>query len=485
MKLFSAISALLLAGLFGFLLGHTHPSRSNGLQSSKKVLYWVDPMHPAYKSDHPGIAPDCAMKLEPVYADSIIAAIATSPQPMAGPGDSTRRWDIRVVTARRGSETGSLRLPGRVVADETRVFNINAGVDGFVKETHGDAIGNFVRKDQPLATIYSPEFLTVLGGYLSASERSQNAPTKDGLAAALGTTGILNWSDRLRNLGVSDTQIAQLKQTRKIPEDIYVVAPVDGFILSRSIAANARFERHTEFYRIADLSHVWIKATVSPEDISYFRPGTMVRVLVPDLGMKFHARVSSALPEVDPATRLLQLRLETDNPRFAMRPEMLVNVDLPVHAPAGLTLPKDAVMDSGRGKRVFVQLADGTFEPRQVETGWRVGDRVQIVHGLEEGERVAAAASFVLDSEASLGTTLHIANDPPPEKRRAASPSLGGTALPRHAQIEHGSCAPDDAAGAIAVIGRRMPAQTSQSCEHKINLAKARQLAFGQRRGQP
>jgi len=404
LRILSKVGAVLLAVGLGFLVGRSH-AHSAETASSRHVLYWVDPMHPDYKSGHPGIAPDCGMALEPVYADSRPAALGPTRPDIVEDSFGNSAGLVSqtpIATVERTSKVATLRIPGRVLANETRIFNVNAGVDGFVKETHDDAVGNLVRKNQHLATIYSPEFLTVLGGYLSASERTQNSVVKEGLATTQGITGVQNWADRLRNLGVSDTQIAELKETRKIPEDIYVTSPVDGLILSRTVSTNQRFERHTEFYRIADLSQVWITASAPAEDVKDFRPGTVVRVAIPELRSAFQARVSKALPQVDPATQIVNFRLEADNPHLTMRPEMLVYVDLPLYAPKGLTVPREAVMDSGVAKLVFVQIAKDTFQPRRVETGWEIGSRVQIVRGLAEGEHVAAAASFLMDSETAM-----------------------------------------------------------------------------------
>lgn len=402
MKLFTRIAALLIAVGLGFLLGRGQPPRTTADLAGHRILYWVDPMHPTYKSDHPGTAPDCGMPLEPAYADSS-SINASMP---ANIGSSSDRFKIELpvvaVTRMERAGTQSLRLPGRVVAEETRVYTVNAGVDGFVKKTHGDTTGSFVNKNQRLAVIYSPEFLTVSGGYLSASERTQNTSSREGLAASQGITGVQNWGDRLRNLGMSEAQIAELRQTRRIPDDIYVVSPANGFILARNIAANARFERHTEFYRIADLSSVWILADLAAEDVQYFRPGAIARITCPDLKHALSARLINVLPTVDPETRTVKVRLEAENPQSALRPEMFVNIEFEMRAPAGLSVPSDSVIDSGLGPRVFVEVKDGVFEQRKVKTGWRFKDRTQIVHGLTENERIAAGASFLVDSEARL-----------------------------------------------------------------------------------
>jgi membrane fusion protein, copper/silver efflux system len=276
------------------------------------------------------------------------------------------------------------------------------GVDGFVRETYQDAVGNQVKKDQRLAIIYSPEFLSVTGGYLSATERTPGSTVKEGAAGTQGLAGVQSWADRLRNLGMSEAQIKELGIARRIRGDIYVVSPVDGFIVARNISAGLNFERHMEFYRIADLSHVWILADLFGSEAQYFHPGAFARITLPEQKKSFSARVSRVLPQIDPSTRTLKLRLEADNKAFALRPDMFVDVDLQFPVPSGLSVPADAVLDSGLSKRVFVARGNGFFEPREVETRELFGDRVQIVRGLVVGERVVTSGTFLVDSESRL-----------------------------------------------------------------------------------
>jgi RND family efflux transporter MFP subunit len=163
-----------------------------------------------------------------------------------------------------------------------------------------------------------------------------------------------------------------------------------------------RFERQAELYTVADLSRVWIIAEVFGRDAQAFRPGTTARVTQPETGESFRATVSNVLPEVDPVTRTLRLRLEADNPGFKLRPNMFVSVELPISLPSGLSVPVDAVLDSGLSKRVFVQVSEGHFESRPIETGWQLGDRVQIVKGLQAGDLVVSSGTFLVDSESRL-----------------------------------------------------------------------------------
>ena len=397
------VLVLLGAVVAGIALDRLHQAKP---AQARRPLYYVDPMHPAYRSDKPGTAPDCGMKLVPVYAEdssrSLLNAAATAGSVTADP--VTRRlFGIQLATVERSSGHSSIKVFARVAADETRIYHLNLGADGYVKETHDDAEGSYVKKNQHLAIIYSPEFLSLAGGYLSANERSPGGPAKDNNAASLqGAATSQARADRLRNLGMSDSQIEELSTTHKIPEDIYVVAPTDGFILSRNISPGQRFERHAELYTIADLSHVWVFAEVFGRDTGAFHPGATARITVPESAEVFEARVSNALPQIDPVSRSLKVRLEVDNPGFSLRPDMFVTVELPVAHSPGLTVPSSALLDSGLSKHVFVRTDQDLFEARTVETGWQLDDRVQIVKGLQEGDSVVSDGAFLVDSESRL-----------------------------------------------------------------------------------
>ena len=294
-----AIVVVLVTGL-GFAAFHPKPKPVQ----TRRVLYWVDPMHPSYKSDKPGTAPDCGMALEPVYAEEAGRSLLPSDDTMPGAVQidqaAQQLYGIRLAKAERNSGQGVIRAFGRVAADQTLVYRVNLGTDGFVKETFSDAVGNHVTKDQHLALVYSPEFLSVAGGYLSANERTPGsyAQSKDNvsLSTTQGASGAQARADRLRNLGMSEVQIQEISENRKIPEDIYVVSPADGFILSRNISPGVRFERYTEMYTIADLSRVWVLAEVFGKDAAAFRPGAKARVTLPDTGESFrgHGKRCSA-----------------------------------------------------------------------------------------------------------------------------------------------------------------------------------------------
>jgi RND family efflux transporter MFP subunit len=454
-KVTAAVAAVLVIVLGAFMLGrYTRESRQPSQQAgNRRVLYWVDPMHPDYKSDHPGIAPDCGMQLEPVYADDANrapASLAKLAQGVVGIDGTTQELlGIRMATVERNVAPHIIRVLGRVAPEDTRVYRINSGTEGFVRETYNDSVGVQVKKDQKLATFYGPELLSVASGFLSATERVPGAVGKDGsrtvpfpgAVSKQGVSSIQGYTDRLRNLGMSDVQIRQVAESGKLPDGIDIVAPTDGFILARNITPSEHFDHAAEFYRIADLSQVWILADVFGSEAQSVHPGATARVTLPGQGKTLAARVSDVLPEVDPATRTLKLRLVADNPGFALRPEMYVDVELQAAMPAGLTVPQDAVLDSGREQRVFVERSSGVFEPRAVQTGWRSGDRVEIVHGLAEGERVVDAGTFLVDSESRLKSIAQVPPTPQPvEKNAARSKSERGSLTANADKVKDAAC---------------------------------------------
>jgi YHS domain-containing protein len=171
-------------------------------------------------------------------------------------------------------------------------------------------------------------------------------------------------------------------------------------VIARNISPEQRFDKGTELFRISDISHVWVMAEIFERDSAFLKPGTRATVIYQS--RRFEARMSNALPQFDPQTRTLKTRFELDNPGDILRPDMFVDVELHAEMPAALTVPADAVVDSGVHKTVYVSRGDGYFEARRVETGWRVGDRVQILKGLMPGERVVVSGNFLLDSESRM-----------------------------------------------------------------------------------
>ncbi|MBI4768776.1 MAG: efflux RND transporter periplasmic adaptor subunit [Deltaproteobacteria bacterium] len=314
---------------------------------------------------------------------------------------------VRTGVVEKGPVTHFLRALGRVAPDEKRVYRIVAGTDGWIRETYNNDTGTLVKKGERLASFYSPLFRTTQINYLSvlgsSGDERYDAGRRQALAGSqLATVSIKTYIDALESLGMSKQQMEELARTREVTDKVFIIAPETGFILARNVSPGQQFEKGAEWYRIADLSSVWILADLYGMEARYFRPGLNVKVSLPDQGRSFTARVSSVLPQFDPNTRTLKLRLEAKNPGFFLRPDMFVDVEFPVESPPAITVSADAILDSGFKKTVFVDRGHGYFEPRQVETGWRLGNKVEITKGLTPGERIVTSGTFLIDSESRL-----------------------------------------------------------------------------------
>jgi Cu(I)/Ag(I) efflux system membrane fusion protein len=414
LKLVLLSAAISLAAAIGFFVGtrKSVPINSNSEQrQSRRILYYVDPMHPAYRSDKPGTAPDCGMELEPVYSDPLNDSNATGDHGAGAVQVSESKQRIiglRTETVTEGSGDTKIRTLGKVVPEDSRLFVINAPIDGWIQHTTELATGSLVRKDEVLATFYSPEFMAAEQAFISSQERF-GVPGTESTYTIAKQNGI---ADRLRNLGMSDLQLKKLAQTKQVTDQIEVLSPADGIVLDRKVSAGQRFEKGNEFFRIADLSRVWIVAEVFENDFHAFRPGQIAQVTIPPGTRPVSARVTNQIPEFDISSRTHRIRLQVDNQGLALRPGLIVNVEMPVTLGRKLMVPSDAVLDFGLKKRVFVERETGVFEPREVETGTRTGERVQILKGLAAGDRVVVSGAFFLDSESRLkGTHKAVAPD--------------------------------------------------------------------------
>jgi multidrug efflux pump subunit AcrA (membrane-fusion protein)/YHS domain-containing protein len=389
----------------------------------QKVLYYACPMHPQYRSDKAGDCPSCGMRLETVYAQGAGGPAPAGEGALPGAGaiqvtsERQQAIGVRLGVAERVSGTRVLRTTGRVAANENATYPLEAGVDARVREVRNPTAGTQVRKDELLASLYAPELLTVSQGYIVALSALERLPTDEPNQMAGARANLQRAEETLRNLGVPEVQIEELRTKRRISPSISIASPVDGFILQRNILVGQRVARGTELYRIADLSRVWILADVYENQLRFIRSGMKARVTAAQQNRQLEAAVSSAQPIFDEATRTMRVRLEVDNPGFALKPGMFVDVEFGVELPPALAVPADAIVDSGLRRTLFVDRGNGFFELRQIEIGWRIGDLVEVTGGLMPGERIVISGTFLLDSEsrmkaAATGVSVVTVRDP-------------------------------------------------------------------------
>lgn len=206
----------------------------------------------------------------------------------------------------------------------------------------------------------------------------------------------------LLNFGVPENQLKELVENGSYITHIDLRSPVNGYVLSRLVSSLQKIESGTECFKIADLSRVWVEVDLYDGEAKYIQPGMEARISLPKQNELFIATVSEVLPRFDAVSRSLKVRLEMDNPTYMFRPDMFVDVQILFPLPEAITVPLDAVIDSGKRKTVYLVVGEGVFEPREVATGWQTADRIEITKGLQPGEKIVVSGTFLIDSESRM-----------------------------------------------------------------------------------
>ena len=384
-----------------------HPSATVG----RRVLYYVDAMHPWYTSDKPGIAPDCGMQLEPVYDDG-----AGAPRPAVGGAAQPPQGGIRISAERQqaigvtfapatySDSARPLRTSGQVTYDETRTTHVHTRVEGWAEQVLVDFTGDVVKKGQTMLTLYSPDMLASQQELLLAARaRDAMRANPDAAAAQQGESLFEASRRRLELWDLGADEIDRVLRTGQPIRNIVVRAPASGVVTARNVYPNQKITPDSDLYTIVDLSRVWIVADVPEANAAAIHTGQRATVSFASPGVApLSATVAYIQPELDPVTRTLKVRLDVANPGQRLRPEMYVDVEFAVPGERRLTIPSDAILDTGEHQRVFVDVGDDILEPRDVTVGERLGDRVAILSGLAAGERVVASGTFLIDAETRL-----------------------------------------------------------------------------------
>jgi len=373
-------------------------------KTGKKVLYWHDPMVPGQKFDKPGKSPFMDMQLVPVYADSggDETAVAISPRMQQNLG-------VRTAEVKSGSLTSTVEAVGSVAYNERDVAVVQARSNGFLERLHVRAPLDPVRKGQPLAELYVPDWVAAQEEYLTAKRISAQSDSKSlaGLADAA--------RQRMRLAGMSDAQIAAVEAGGKVQARFTITAPIAGVIGELTAREGMTVMAGAPLFRINGLSTVWVNAELPEVAAAQVRPGNPVEARTPAVsGTVFKGKVSAILPEVNPATRTIKARIELANPGGQLVPGMFATVSF---APAArkdvLLVPTEAVIQTGKRSVVVVAQGEGKFAPVDVEVGVDSNGQTEIRKGLQAGQKVVISGQFLVDSEANLKASTTRMGDTP------------------------------------------------------------------------
>lgn len=389
------VAALAVAGLGASGYGLYHAGMEKGAaqaagaapsQGERRVLYWHDPMAPGTKFDKPGKSPYMDMDLVPVYADEQATSGGVSIDP-------TLQQNLGIRTARvsAGTFAAPVAAVGSVAYDERLVELVQARANGFLERLYVRAQLDPVRKGQPLAELYVPEWVAAQEEFL--------------VARRLGDAQLVDAArQRMRLVGMDEEQVRRVAASGKVHPRITLTAPVSGIVSELAVREGATVMAGAPLFRINGLQTVWIDVDVQESNAARVRRGAPAKVTVPAFpGTALQGRVSAVLPQVASETRTLKARIELPNPGMRLVPGMFAQVHLTPPAGAGaLVVPTEAVIRTGARTVVIAALGEGKFRPVEVRTGMEGGGRTEITGPLEEGQQVVVSGQFLLDSEASL-----------------------------------------------------------------------------------
>lgn len=372
--------------------------------SERKVLYWYDPMAPGSKFDKPGKSPFMDMQLVPKYADEPAPGGATeSATAVALSPEVIRATGIATVPVVHDAVTRTIRAVGTIEVDETKQVRVAARVAGRVEKLFADFTGQAVRAGGPLYTLYSPELVATEREYILALENRQRLS-----GAALDTTRAADElvsasRDRLRLWGVGPAQVAALDESRKPELALTYRSPITGTVLQKMVVEGQYVAEGADLYLLADLSRVWLVVQVYEYELATLRVGQLAAASVSALpGKAFQGRIAFIEPVVDRETRSTRVRIELANSRGELKPGMFADAELRMQSARSLVIPRSALIDTGIRRVVYVETAPNSFTPRDVTIGASSEDRVAILAGLNEEDKVVAAANFFIDSQAQM-----------------------------------------------------------------------------------
>ena len=387
-----------------------------GVAASQAALYTC-PMHPQIVEAEPGSCPLCGMDLVQVEPEPDMEMVETvHAEHTAPPGYATinvsadRRQliGVRTATARTIDLSRTIRTVGVVAIDESGVVHVHSKVSGWIERAFVNVTGEQVRRGEPLLSIYSPELVSAQEEYLlalRARERLSGSEVREIMTG--GSDLVALTRRRLELWDITDEEIARVEERGEPLRTLTLYAPSTGFVTELRALDGMYIGPETELYTLADLSRVWVLADVYESDLPFVQVGQEARLAfsyLPD--RTFVSRVDYIYPVLDSRTRTAKVRFVFPNADLELMPEMYVNVELIQSLGRRLTVPQDAVLDTGEMQVVFVDLGDGRLQPRRVTVGPRVEGYVVIAEGISEGERVVTSANFLIDSESRTRAAL-------------------------------------------------------------------------------
>jgi RND family efflux transporter MFP subunit len=404
--LVTLIVAILLAAGLGFVGWRSYGRRSKAAESQ--------PMSAPSSTFGVGSGQEQSAPAAPM--ETPLAPVQLSPQRLQSIGVKTGVVEAKPVY-------NEIRTVGNVDVDEQLLSYIQLRFAGWIQQVFANYTYQYIRKGQPLFSIYSPDLVTTEQEYLIAKQNKNLLAASTVPGVASGAVSLLDAAtERLKQWQIPAREIARLETTDQVRNELEIDSPVSGFITERNALPHMYAQPETRLYAIANLSTVWVYANIFQNQIGQIRIGDPATVTVDSYpGHTFYGHVDYIWPQVDMNTRTVKVRLVFPNPSLKLMPGMFVNVAMKIPLGRHLAIPASGVFQTGTQNIVFIDHGGGYLEPRNVELGPQAGDEFIVLKGLKAGERIVTSANFLIDSESQLQAAIGSFAPPPPGAGAAAA----------------------------------------------------------------
>ena len=383
-----------------------NPEPSPHQEKKKKIKYWVAPMDPNYVRDKPGKSP-MGMDLIPVYEDdegtSEKGVIKIDPVTVQNIG-------VRTATVSRGSVGSTIRTIGNITYDEEKVEHIHTKISGWVEELFVNTTGEKVNKGQKLLSLYSPDLVATQEEYLQALKYKEkvSASTFPDVVRSADTL-IEAARKRLMLMDIDIGQINAIAERGEVQKTLKLLSPVTGIVIKKNVLEGMKLDLGMELYTIADLSRVWVIASIYEYELPFIKLGQEAEMSLPyEPGAIYHGRITFIYPYLSSKTRTVQVRMEFENPGGKLKPDMYADVVISSEISGKILLvPSEAVIRTGSRNIVVTSLGGGKFLPKEITAGSEGEGFIQVLSGLDEGDTVVTSGQFLIDSESNLREAMN------------------------------------------------------------------------------
>lgn len=417
------MNARLLAGAavlvaIGVGIGYGVTRLSTGLSGmsaagsgEKKISYWVAPMDPNFRRETPGKSP-MGMDLIPVYEGEAPGSAGNSEQALKIDSAVVSNLGVRVAPAKQSDLFREISTVGFLMANEELMSHLHVYSEGWIEKLAVKTEGDHVKKGDILFQYYSRPLINAQAEYLQTFKLGQRI-LQDAAKS------------RLRSLGMSDTQIDEIKNEKKQKNLVDVLAPQDGYVTALKVREGMFVQPNMMAMSLTDLSSIWVMVDIYEDQASWVVEGQKADMRLQFFpGKVWTGKVDYVYPTVDPKSRTVRVRLVFDNADGKLKPNMYA--EILVHGSPQkdvVSVPTEALIRAGSMERVILSLGEGRFRPAQVVSGMESDDRVEIIKGLKEGENVVISGQFLIDSEASLDASLLRMTEPDAPASDAPAPT--------------------------------------------------------------